>query len=397
MTVSSKKLSKKPSEQTIVLSHNTAKYLLMHYKHLLVDIVQQYKKVVCFTPKDGFESEFANLGIEYREMRISQHGLNPFQEMVLIRQFISLYKEIKPDQVINFSIKPCLYGGFAAKRCRVETAAYMVTGLGFVFLNPAKWVVGLRKMVIMWYQHILRKEDVLFFQNSDDAELFRELDISTKSQVRVLPGTGIDLDEFPMNEMPNLDEGITFLFIGRMLKDKGLYELSEACDLLKEKGLNFECQLLGPLDGNPSAIQRGEIAEWEKQGLVRYLGEVKDVKPYIEGCHVFILPSYREGLPRAGLESMAMGRAIIATDAPGCREIVNEPNNGFLVNIKNAQELADAMQVMIDSHQLITGMGKVSRQICEDKFSVEKVNHIILHAMGASSHLDPLEKVESVS
>jgi len=389
--------SKKTSEQTIVLSHNTAKYLLMHYKHLLIDFTQKYNKVVCFTPKDGFESEFADLGIEHREMRIRQHGLNPLREIGLVWQFISLYKEIKPDQVLNFSIKPCLYGGFAAKLSQVERSGYMVTGLGFIFLNPAKWVAALRKLVVTWYQNILREQDILFFQNSDDAELFRELSISKKSQVRVLPGTGIDLDEFSFSEMPGLDSGITFLFIGRMLKDKGLYELSEACSLLKDRGLDFQCKLLGPLDGNPSAIKRAEIGEWEKKGLVQYLSEVGDVKPYIEDCHVFVLPSYREGLPRAGLESMAIGRAVIATDVPGCREIVQEPKNGFLVSVKNAQELSDAMKVMIDNHELLINMGKMSRKICEEDFSVEKVSHIILHAMGASSHSDPLEKVESVS
>lgn len=369
------------NNKTIVVSHNTAKYLLMHYRQLLVDLKESYQRVVCITPEDGYQQGFAELGVEYRSIRMKQHGMNPLTESFLIKQYLQLYRELQPDHVINFSIKPCLYGGFAANRLDIDKAAYMVTGLGFIFLSPKRWVAWLRKLVVQWYSRILRDQDVLFFQNGDDAELFRELGISGDTHVRILPGTGIDLTEFAEQPLPDFQQGVTFLFIGRLLHDKGVYELVEACHLLKEKQKEFECQLLGPIDTNPSAIQRSEVDQWQKLGVVNYLGEVDDVRPFIQGCHVFVLPSYREGLPRAGLEAMAVGRAIISTDAPGCREIVQEPKNGFKVSVNNAQELADAMQEMIESQDLLAGMGQISRKICEEDFSVEKVSHIVLTAL----------------
>ena len=371
-------------KSTIVIAHNTAKYLLMHYRHLLVDLNRRYDRVVCVTPKDGHEQGFAKLSIEYRPISMRQHGMNPLTEFWLVLQFFKIYRELKPAKVLNFSIKPCLYGGLAARMAKVPKAGYMVTGLGYIFLTETSKAALIRKMAVKWYTKILRSNDAIFFQNKDDEKLFFDLGITQSVNVHVLPGTGVDLNEFKsIGSMPGIsrDKPIKFLFIGRMLRDKGLYELIEACKILKEKKWSFECDLLGPLDSNPSAIKRKEIDAWQKQGFIRYLGETHDVRPYIEKSHVFVLPSYREGLPRAGLEAMAMGRAVIATDVPGCREIIKENRNGVLVPVKHAMYLAKAMKSFIADESKAFEMGEQSRQICEEFFTVEKVSVIVRSAM----------------
>ena len=369
-------------KSTIVIAHNTAKYLLMHYRQLLLDLNKEYGRVVCVTPKDGHEHEFAMLGIEYRSITMEQHGMNPFMEWKLVRQFSAIYQELKPSKVINFSIKPCLYGGYAAKKAKVPTAGYMVTGLGYIFLTQTARVALLRKFVVRLYRNNLRTNDHVFFQNKDDEQLFSELGITDHVNTYVLPGTGIDLNEFqPIeNALDNIDK-VRFLFIGRMLKDKGIYELVKACYALRKQGARFQCDLLGPIDSNPSAISREVIDDWQKKRLIRYLGETHDVKPRIAKSHVFVLPSYREGLPRAGLEAMAMGLPVITTDVPGCREIVEHKKNGFLIESHHSTPLARAMKKCIDNKALIKEMGESSRKMSEERFSVELVSDIVRSAM----------------
>lgn len=368
--------------KTIVIAHNTARYLLMHYRHLLNDLNEVYEKVVCVTPKDGYEHGFAEMGIEHCPINMEQHGMNPLKEWGLVRQFVSIYQKYQPDHVLNFSIKPCLYGGYAAKKVKIPKAGYMVTGLGYVFMTKGLKASLIKRLVVSRYRKNLRPDDEVFFQNKDDAKLFAGLGITTHSNTHVLPGTGIDLEEFkPLKKRDESIDKVRFLFIGRMLKDKGIYELVKACHALRKHGARFQCDLLGPLDENPSAIKRSELNAWQKKGLIRYLGEVPDVKPRIAKSHIFILPSYREGLPRAGLEAMAMGLPVITTDVPGCREIIEHNKNGFMVKVKRSAPLAKAMKKFIDQKSLIQSMGNNSRKICEKKFSVSIVSEIVRSAM----------------
>ena len=370
------------NNKTIIVAHNTAKYLLMHYRQLLIELNQQFDRVVCVTPKDGHHQEFTELGYHYHPIKMQQHGMNPLQEWQLMRQFVGIYQQYQPDCVLNFSIKPCLYGGHAAKKLNVPKAGYMVTGLGYIFMNDDWKASNLKRLVVKKYTDNLRSNDEVFFQNKDDKSLFSELGIIDKPSTHVLPGTGIDLAEFkPAPRNNDVIDKVRFLFIGRMLKDKGVYELVKACYALKKKGVRFQCDLLGPLDDNPSAIQRDELLAWQQKGLVRYLGEVDDVREQITKSHVFVLPSYREGLPRAGLEAMAMGLPVISTDVPGCRELVEEGENGFLIPAEHSTPLLKAMKKFIDNKSLIQSMGDRSREICEERFSVEIMIDMVRRAM----------------
>ena len=370
------------NKTTIIIAHNTAKYLLMHYRQLLVEFNQKFDRVICVTPKDGHHKEFDGLGCEFHPIKMQQHGMNPLQEWRLVKQFLAIYRQYQPDCVLNFSMKPCLYGGYAAKKLNVPKAGYMVTGLGYVFLASGMKASILKRLVIKQYTKNLRSKDDVFFQNKDDAQLFSDLGITSQANSHVLPGTGIDLDQFKPTPQRNEEiDKVRFLFIGRMLKDKGVYELVKACYALRKRGVRFQCDLLGPLDTNPSGIQRKELIEWQKKGLIRYLGEVPDVRSRIAKSHVFVLPSYREGLPRAGLEAMAMGLPVITSDAPGCREIVDDGKNGFLIAAERSTPLAKAMKKFVDDKSLIQSMGARSRVICEEQFSVEIMVNMVRSAM----------------
>ena len=372
----------KTTQLTIVIAHNTAKYLLLHYRHLLKELSVDYDRIVCVTPKDGHEHEFGKLGYEHRSIDMEQHGMNPLRELLLVKEFLSIYQEYQPDRVLNFSIKPCLYGGYAAKKTNVPKAGYVITGLGYVFMGSGLKVTLLKKLIIKIYKKNLRVDDDVFFQNKDDAQLFSDLGITELANTYVLPGTGIDLDEFkPSGVREQSIDKVRFLFIGRMLKDKGIHELVKACYSLRKKGVSFQCDLLGPLDENPSAISLSELKDWQKKKLIHYLGEVHDVKPVIEKSHVFVLPSYREGLPRAGLEAMAMGLPVITTDVPGCREIIEHKKNGFMITAEHSTPLVKAMKRFVDDKSLIKSMGNRSRLICEEKFSVDIVSEIIRNAL----------------
>lgn len=370
------------NQTTIIIAHNTAKYLLMHYRQLLIELNQKFDRVICVTPKDGHHNEFGDAGCEFHPIKMQQHGMNPLQEWRVIKQFLAIYRQYQPDCVLNFSIKPCLYGGYAAKKLNVPKAGYMVTGLGYIFMTPDFKASILKRLVIKQYTNNLRRNDEVFFQNKDDAQLFSELGITSQANSHVLPGTGIDLDQFkPAPQRNEAIDEVRFLFIGRMLKDKGIYELVKACYALRKRDVRFQCDLLGPIDDNPRGILRKELMAWQQKGLVNYHGEVSDVRSLIKKSHVFVLPSYREGLPRAGLEAMAMGLPVITTDVPGCREIVDDGKNGFLIAAEHSTPLMKAMKKFIDDKSLIQSMGNRSRVICKERFSVEIMVDMVRSAM----------------
>jgi glycosyltransferase involved in cell wall biosynthesis len=367
-------------DQVLVISHNTSQYLFLHYQGLVCELVRQYKKVVCLTPIDGWESELKQLGVEHVALNMRQHGMNVLRELATILQYRNAYKTNNVDVVFNFSIKPILYGAIAAHFAGVKHRVAMVTGLGYLFIGSSVLPKVLRVVLMPLYRLLYRADDVMFFQNPDDRQVFKNLGIGRHARKEVISGTGIDTDYFSQKPLPPLDAtGPIFLYVGRMLYDKGLRELVEAVRLLKSQGEQFSCQLLGPVDSNPASIQSDQLARLEGQQLVEYLGKTKDVRPYIERSHIYVLPSYREGLPRAALEAMSIGRGVITTDAPGCKEVVN--GNGFLVPVRDAKVLASAMQKVINNPLLIEQFGQRSRQLVEQNYQLDIVIEQVSKAM----------------
>lgn len=372
--------SNRRGDQVLVISHNTSQYLFLHYQGLVRELVRQYKKVICLTPADGWEHELKQLGIQHIALNMQQHGLNVLREIGAILQYRDVYKINNADVVFNFSIKPILYGAIAAKLLGIKHRVAMVTGLGYLFIGSSLLAKLVRIALMPLYRKLYGLGDVMFFQNRDDQQVFESLGIGRLANKEVISGTGVDTAYFNQKPIPPVGiEGPIFLYVGRMLRDKGLWELVEAVRLLKSRGKQFKCQLLGPVDSSPASIQSDELGRLEDQQLVEYLGETRDVRPYIERSHIFILPSYREGLPRAALEAMSMGRGVITTDVPGCKEVVKD--NGLLVPAREAEALASAMGKVIDKPSLIQQYGERSRGLVKQEYELGIVIEQVSKAM----------------
>lgn len=330
---------------------------------------------------DSVRKRLAEKGVEYYVVPMSRAGLNPFADLRYLLQLIQCLRKIKPDVVLAYTIKPVVYGLPAARLAGIKRRYALITGLGYAFTDAeASFSRNLVKRVASGlYKFGLRFATGLFFQNPDDQKLFKDRGLSSENvPTLVVNGSGVDIDSFPVAPLP---EQPSFLFVGRVLRDKGVVEYAEAARLLKPIYPHATFHLVGPMDSNPSGISEEMISSWEKEGLIQYHGAVSDVKPHIAACSVFVLPSYREGTPRSVLEAMSCARAIVTTDAPGCRETVIDGENGYLVKPRDSADLAKAMGRLANSRELRERMGKTSREIAEQKYDVHRVNAIMIAAM----------------
>jgi glycosyltransferase involved in cell wall biosynthesis len=322
-------------------------------------------------------------GVICHDVPIMRSGLNPISDLYAMFVLFSLMRRIKPNLYLGYTIKPVIWGLLAASLAGVPKRVALITGLGYAFTGHAKGKRALIQWIARWlYAFALDKASLVFFQNPDDLREFQGLGLVAQDKpVCVLNGTGVDLSSYCQSELPSV-ERFQFLLIARLLGDKGIREYAAAASLLLEKYTNVEFKLVGGLDPNPDGIGESEVQSWVNSNVLEWLGELKDVRPAIAECHVFVLPSYREGTPRTVLESMAMARPIITTDAPGCRETVVDGDNGFLVPVYSVELLAAAMEKFIKNPELIMTMGKRSREVAEEKYDVHKVNQVMLREMG---------------
>jgi len=334
-------------------------------------------EVVAVGPEVNYERELADYGASYVCIPFNPTGTNPIRELGLFWEFIKLFRRQKPDIVFSYHIKPVLYASIAAKMTGVAEVYSMITGLGYAFMGESLKRKLLRGLVVLQYKYALKRQTAVFFQNADDLALFKQLGIN--SNAVLVNGSGVDVDQFRYSPSPNASP--VFLFMGRLLKDKGIHNFLEAAEIVKRKNSHVRFQILGAIDGNPAAIKKEDLDKWVDKGIVEYLGFADEVYPYLEKCSVFVLPSYREGVPRSTLEAMSVGRPIITTDAPGCRETVVEGYNGFLVPVNDSARLAEAMERFVKEPQLMDEFGKNSRKIVEERFHVKKVNRVILESM----------------
>ena len=325
--------------------------------------------------------ELRSLGVVDYEIPLSRTGTSLLADLTSFLHILRLVLKTHPDVVLTYTIKPVIYGSIAAWLARVDQRFAFVTGLGFNFTGGRSG--GVMQLVRWMYRFALGKVNKVFFQNRDDERLFADLGIlSRKTPTVIVNGSGVDLSHFDVAPLPVGKP--TFLMICRLLGDKGVREYSRAAHKLHQKREEVCIRLIGWIDENPDSISPAELDEWVKSGNIEFLGYLDDVRPAIAGANVYVLPSYREGTPRTVLEAMAMGRPVITTDAPGCRETVIEGDNGFLVPVKSVDALAEAMQKFIDDPKLAIRMGKRSREIAEEKYDVHKVNAVMLREMGIS-------------
>lgn len=327
------------------------------------------------------------LDVEGHLVPIARTGLNPVSDLRTLTGLISLFRRIKPDVILTYTIKPVVWGTLAGWVCRVPRRYALVTGLGYAFTNSSGLKRGaVRLAARLLYRLSLAKAHGVFFQNPDDLALFRELGlISWDRPAYVVNGSGVDLSSYP--QRPFSAGPMRFLMIARLLGDKGVREYAQAAAIVRRDCPEAEFHLVGGLDSNPDSIMKTEVESWVGDGDIIWHGAQADVRPHIARAHVFVHPSYREGTPRTVLEAMATGRPVITTDAPGCRETVVHEENGFLIPPKSVDALVSAIEQFIAEPDLISAMGARSLQIARKEYCDKKVAASMLKVIdGKESH-----------
>jgi len=330
----------------------------------------------------GLRRQLEGLSLKVHDIRLRRASTNPLDDLKLLWFLWGLMRRIQPYVVLGYTIKPVIYGTLAAWFAGVPRRYALITGLGYAFTGQASGLRGKVKSVVQsLYKQALRRAHKVFFQNTDDQALFRELGLITKGTASVVVnGSGVDLESFPVVPLPSGPPH--FLLIARLLGDKGVREYAQAAQHLKAIWPHVQFSLVGWLDENPDSIRQVELNTWIQGCALNYLGRLQDVRPAIAQCSVYVLPSYREGTPRTVLEAMAMGRAIITTDSPGCRETVVDGETGFLVPVKSVDALIAAMERFIYEPDLSRRLGQRGRDLAENKYDVNKVNAVMLSEMG---------------
>lgn len=322
--------------------------------------------VIVIAPYDDFVIKIKNERFKFIPLKnLSRKGTNPINDLKLIIELYNIYRLEKIDVTLQYTIKPVIYGTLAAKLANVKSLNTL-TGLGFSFLSDGL----INYLVKRLYKFSLNSADIVWFQNEDDKALFVDTKLVNPNKVDIVNGSGIDTGYFCPSIAYIGNTPLIFLFIGRLLFDKGIQEYVDAARIIKAKGMDAEFHIVGALDiDNPSAIDKTSLDKWINEGVVCYCGETTDVRSFIQKSDVIVLPSYREGLPRVMLEGMSMGKPLITTDVPGCRATVKDNHNGFLAEVKNAKSLANAIEKML----LLTSkereqMGKIGREMALAKF-----------------------------
>ena len=362
------KLTVSGPRRGLLLSSNSLWNIENFRSHLVEAFVREGWQVVIAAPATAEQVQVCSLPARVVPLDIQRSGTNPLRDLALIRAYYALIRAEKPAVFLGWTIKPNLYGAVAARFAGVPSVLN-VSGLGTAFLGGRL----LGRFVSILYKFAFQRASIVFFQNSDDREMFLERGLVRAEQARLLPGSGINLDQFPMTPLPG--GPIRFLLVARLLGDKGIREYVAAARLARLVLPGAQFQLLGPIDQcNRTAISSDEVDRWVSEGVIDYLGETSDVRPHIASATAVVLPSYREGLPRTLLEGAAMGRPLIATDVAGCRDVVEDGTNGFLCAVRDAQSLCRVMVKLarLDGYSRIR-MGQRSRQMVEKRFSEELV------------------------
>jgi glycosyltransferase involved in cell wall biosynthesis len=326
-------------------------------------------EVMAVSPEDGKYSELLKKEFSFFTVKsLDRKGKNPIKDLKLFFEYFLLFRRLKPDIVINFTIKPNIYGSISAGLLGISSIS-VITGLGYVFIRES-W---LTKLVKLLYWLAFRFNRALVFLNSEDLNTLGNI---SKEKSFLIESEGIDIKRFDptLCKEAKKDE-FTFLFVGRLLTDKGIYELTKAFEKLKKEKPKVKLIIVGsPDEGNPNSVSKGELEKWVKEGLIEWHGFQEDVRPFYCMADCVVLPSYREGIPRVLLEAMAMEKPIITTDAPGCKNVCVDGVNGLLVKPKDVESLYLAMKKMVElEDEKLREFGKAGRRLAEEKYSVEKI------------------------
>lgn len=358
-------------EKILVLANNSDG-LYGFRNDLLAELVKK-GELVTSVPDNGFFFELQNIGCRIIETPIDRRGINPATDFRLFLRYWKILRQEKPELVLTYTIKPNIYGGMACRLLGIPYGAN-ITGLGTAFQKTG----ALRTLVTMLYRTALKRAKVVFFENADNMAVLRKEKIVTAAQAHLLNGAGVNLEHYALAPYPG--EGTTrFLFVGRVMREKGVEELFAAMERLRAEDADCCLDVLGGYEENYAET----IRTYEKQGWLHYHGYVQDVRPYIEQAHCFVLPSWHEGMANTNLECAAMGRPLITSNIPGCREAVQEGESGLLCEPKNADSLYQAMEYFLSiPREVRTQMGRAGRRHVENVFDKKKVVAETVKALG---------------
>ena len=363
-------------------------FSLVNFRGKLLEAMRAaWHEVVAVAPDDDpkVAAKLADMGIAFRNVPMARAGTNAIADLKTLAAYVSLLRKERPDVVVAYTQKPIIYGGIACRIAGVSRYYALMSGLGYLFSDAAEGRSFLKSVFCRLYRAGLVPAKRIFVFNSDDRQDMLDAGIIDESSpVLQVPGSGVDLERFVTAAPP---EGpARFLMIGRLMRDKGVWEYAEAAKILKERGVDARFSLIGRAEpSNPTGLDEADLEFLKRDYPVEVLPETDDVPGFMRASHVFVLPTYyREGLPRTILEALAVGRAVITTDMPGCRDAVTDGENGFLVPPRDAASLADAMEKLARDRALVESMGAASRHLAETVYDVNKVNALLMDEMELS-------------
>lgn len=370
----------------VTLLHTNSQYLVGMRLPFLRALVSAGHEVTAMAPDLSARTAriLVDAGVHPEEYSVAATGLNPLRDLIDLYRLWRRFRRDRPDVLVLNNAKPVALGSLAAKLARVPRCFALVGGLGYAFTDDGR-PLSLKKRVARaalsgFYRIGFRLCDGVVFQNPDDVAQMTQWGICPPSKISVVRGSGVPLDRYQPSCSP--PEGVTFVMISRLVAEKGVREFIEAARVVKGKLPFARFLLAGGFSDNPSALTKDEVDRIRGDGVVEILGQCGDIPSLLRGSSVFVLPSYREGVPRSTLEAMACGLPIVTTDAPGCRETVMEGENGFLVPVRNIEELAQAMTTLGSDSALRLRMGRRSRALAEDSFGIDFINIQLMDIFG---------------
>lgn len=345
---------------------------------LMKAISEKGNEIVAVCPEGGFEKTLKELGARCVLISLKKNSTTILDNLAYLNHLTEIIKQEKPDKIFAYTIKPVIFGSIAAKRAKVKEMYSMITGLGYVYTEDSFKTKILQLICGIGYKIAFKYNKKVIFQNKDDIEEFVQRKYLKKEKCELVDGSGVNMDRFKRNPLP---EGNTFLMVSRILKQKGVREYFEAAKIVKEKYPDTKFLYVGAEDKTKDALEIETLKNYIDADIIQYMGETNDVPSCITKSTVIVLPSYREGVPRTLLEALAMGRPIITTDVPGCRETVENGINGFLVPAKDADLLAEKMMYMIEHREKLEKMSDASYNYCKERFDVNIINKRMLEIM----------------
>lgn len=365
-----------PARLVVVASY--APSLLNFRGDLLSMLVEREWRVTALAPdvEARVADELRARGVDVVEWSLERSGTNPLRDAGSLLALARVLRRTRPDVVLAYTMKPVLYASLATRVLRDPAMVSLVTGLGSLFVGDVEGDGFRRRAVDGLFRFALARNHRVVFQNPDDRRLFVDRGLVDADRTAQVAGSGVHLDRFAEQPLPG-DGPVRFLMIARLLVDKGVREFAEAAARVRDAGVEARFDLVGPLESHPRAVDEADVRGWVEDGTLAWHGGVDDVRPFLRACSVYVLPSYREGTPRSVLEAMATGRAVITTDAPGCRETVVPGVNGRLVPVADARALATAMIDVAADRGAIASMGTESRRLVRERFDVAVVNRAL--------------------